>query len=162
MKAAQGNLVTLNINGLQKNLYVRNAETLLYTLRDQLGLMGAKPGCENGDCGTCTILIDGTPINSCHILTVEAVNHQITTIEGLLDQTVQNDFIKNWAIQCGYCTPGYVLNSYALIENCPDADDAVIDEWLESNICRCTGYQEIKEAVKSMLNVRKNKNGSYY
>ncbi|WP_106497340.1 (2Fe-2S)-binding protein [Lentibacillus sp. Marseille-P4043] len=148
-------LVTLTINGHTKELFVRNAETLLYTLRDQLGLMGAKPGCENGDCGTCTILIDGTPINSCHILTVEAVGHQITTIEGLTDSSIQNAFIKNWAIQCGYCTPGYVLNSYALVQNCPDADDETINEWLESNLCRCTGYQEIKEAVKNTLNARK-------
>lgn len=148
--------ITLTINGQSKDVFVRNSETLLFTLREQLGLMGAKPGCENGDCGTCTILVDGTPINSCHLLSVEAVGCQITTIEGLLDKTVPNAFVEHWAIQCGYCTPGYILNSYALIENCPDADDDTIDEWLESNICRCTGYQEIKEAVKNTLNARKH------
>ncbi|MEN1969094.1 (2Fe-2S)-binding protein [Lentibacillus sp. N15] len=159
MNGTQGNLITLHVNGQQKDIYVRNAETLLFTLREQLGLMGAKPGCGNGDCGACTILVDGVPVNSCHVLAVEVTNHQITTIEGLLDQSMQQAFIKNWAIQCGYCTPGYVLNSYALVETFPDADDAMIDEWLESNICRCTGYQEIKETVTNMLHVRQQQNG---
>lgn len=151
-----GQLITLSINGMDKEIFVKNAATLLNTLRDQLGLMGTKPGCENGDCGSCTVLIDGLPINACHILSVEAVNHKITTIEGLTDSTFQNIFVEKWAIQCGYCTPGFVLNSYALMQNCPNADDDVIDEWLDSNICRCTGYQEIKEAVKDTLNARKN------
>lgn len=150
-----GQLIKLMINGISKEVYVRNADTLLHTLREQLGLMGAKPGCENGDCGACTILIDSQPINSCHILTVEALEQNITTIEGLTDATIQNAFIENWAIQCGYCTPGYVLSSYALMQNCPNADDNKIDEWLDSNLCRCTGYQEIKEAVKQTLNARK-------
>lgn len=151
--------IQLNVNGHLKEVFVRNADTLLHTLREKMGLMGAKPGCENGDCGSCTILIDGQPINSCHMLAVEAVGHEVTTIEGLSDTTMQNAFISHWAIQCGYCTPGYILNSYALIQNCPDADDTVIDEWLESNICRCTGYQEIKQAVKDTLNERRSSNG---
>lgn len=147
--------IKLTVNGYPKEIAVRNADTLLYTLREQLGLTGAKPGCENGDCGSCTVLIDDQPINACHILTVEAAAHSITTIEGLTDQTLQNAFVNNWAIQCGYCTPGYILNCYALAENFPNVDDDVIDEWLDSNICRCTGYQEIKEAVKNTLEARK-------
>lgn len=148
-------LITLTVNGSSKEVVVRNAETLLYTLREQLGLMGAKPSCHNGDCGTCTILLDGLPINACHILSVEAIRYKIITIEGLTDSIIQNAFIKHSAIQCGYCTAGFILNSYALIQNKPDATDDEIDEWLDSNICRCTGYQEIKTAVKSVLQVNK-------
>lgn len=151
----KGQVIILTINGYQKEVFVRNADTLLYSLREQLGLTGAKPGCENGDCGACTVLIDGQPINSCHMLSVEAATHKVTTIEGLTDVTMQNAFTKNWAIQCGYCTPGYILNSYALMQNCPNADDTTIDEWLDSNLCRCTGYQEIKATVKNTLRAGK-------
>lgn len=151
-------VVRLTVNGIEKEVYVRNSETLIHTLRHQLGLMGAKPACNNGDCGACTVLIDRMPLNSCHTLTVENKNQNITTIEGLTDTTIQERFIKNWAIQCGYCTPGYILNCYALIETKPNADDATIDEWLDSNICRCTGYEEIKQTVKEMIQM-KNVNG---
>ena len=146
-----GQLINLTVNEQSKEIYVRNSETLLHTLREKLGLMGVKPGCNNGDCGSCTVLVDGIPINACHVLSVEAVESRILTIEGLKDRTFPEEFIKNWAIQCGYCTPGFILNSYALMQNNPGADDVVIDEWLESNICRCTGYQEIKESVKNVL-----------
>jgi len=143
--------ILLTINGINKACLVRNADTLLYTLREQFGLMGAKPGCENGDCGACTVIIAGKPINSCHILSVEAVTSPITTIEGLQDHTVQNAFIKNGAIQCGYCTPGFIMNCHALVDTHPQADDVLMDEWLDSNICRCTGYQEIKETIRSLV-----------
>lgn len=148
--------ISIVVNGIRKEAFVRNADTLLHVLREKFGLTGAKNGCSNGDCGACTILIDGTPINACHILAIEATGHSITTIEGLIDPTVQNVFVDKWAIQCGYCTPGFILNAYALTESNPDADDAVIDEWLDSNICRCTGYQEIKEAVKTVLSMKKS------
>lgn len=146
-------LVTLRINGMAKEVFVRNAETLLETLRNQLGLIGAKPGCGNGDCGSCTVLINDLPINACHILSVEARSYSITTIEGLKDTKVHEAFINNWAIQCGYCTPGFILNCHALIKQHPSADDKTIDEWLDSNICRCTGYQDIKEVVKGLMQV---------
>ncbi len=143
--------ITLTVNGIEKRVYVRNADTLLYVLREKIGLTGSKPGCHDGDCGACTILVDGTPFNACHMLAVEAAGRTITTIEGLTNTVIQEKFIKNWAIQCGYCTPGFVLNCYALMTQHPDADDRVIDEWLDSNICRCTGYQEIKESMKQAL-----------
>lgn len=120
-------------------------------LRGQLGLTGAKPGCENGDCGTCTVLVDGWPVKSCLMLAVEAIGHKITTIEGLKDTPIQKAFIEKWAFQCGYCTPGFIMNCYALSRIHPDASDEIIQEWLQSNLCRCTGYEEIKEAVKSVL-----------
>ncbi|MBO1002371.1 (2Fe-2S)-binding protein [Pseudogracilibacillus auburnensis] len=147
--------ISMTVNGMEKEVFVRNADTLLHILRAQLGLTGAKPGCNNGDCGSCTILMDGKPLNACHMLAVEASNKHITTIEGLTDTTIQDKFIQKWALQCGYCTPGFVLNCYALIENEPNANDVEVDEWLDSNICRCTGYQEIKESVKELLRARR-------
>lgn len=143
--------VTFTVNGIEKSVFIRNGDTLLHTLRSQVGLTGAKPGCHNGDCGSCTVLVDGIPLNSCHLLAVESAGKNITTIEGLTNTTIQENFVKNWALQCGYCTPGFIVNCYALMMTYPNATDAQIDEWLDSNICRCTGYQEIKDTVKSMM-----------
>lgn len=145
--------VIFPVNGVKKNVFVRNGDTLLHVLRKKLGLTGTKAGCLNGDCGACTVLVDGVPLNSCHLLAIEAAGKNITTIEGLANTVVQEEFIKNWAIQCGYCTPGFILNCYALMAENLDADDMVIDEWLDSNICRCTGYQEIKESVKNLVQI---------
>jgi len=143
--------ISLNINGEERSLIIRPADTLLRVLREQAGLTGAKPGCENGDCGACTVLFDGIPVKSCIILAVEAVGHKIITIEGLKGEPIQKAFIDKRGFQCGYCTTGFIMNCYGLIINHPDADDETIEEWLQSNICRCTGYEEIKEAVKSVL-----------
>ncbi|MEH7336418.1 (2Fe-2S)-binding protein [Neobacillus drentensis] len=143
--------ITLNINGENRMITVRSADTLLYTLRAKLGLTGAKPGCLNGDCGACSVNIDGWPMKSCLMLAVEAIGKKVTTIEGLQNTPIQQAFIENFAFQCGYCTPGFIMNCHSLIEQQPDADDETIKEWLESNICRCTGYAEIERAVKSVL-----------
>ncbi len=145
-------IICLQVNGENQKLMVRPADTLLFALREGLGLTGAKPGCENGDCGACTVLVDGWPIKSCLMLAVEAVGHDITTIEGLKNAPIQQEFISRFAFQCGYCTPGFIMNSQGLINIHPDASDEVINEWLQSNICRCTSYQEITEAIKSALN----------
>lgn len=146
--------IILNINGEKQNILVRSADTLLYAIRGKLGLTGAKPGCLNGDCGACTVNIDGRPMKSCLMLAVEADGKKVTTIEGLENTPIQQAFVENFAFQCGYCTPGFIMNCHSLIEQHPDADDNLIKEWLESNICRCTGYAEIEKAVKSVL--RKN------
>ncbi|MBB3868810.1 aerobic-type carbon monoxide dehydrogenase small subunit (CoxS/CutS family) [Parageobacillus toebii NBRC 107807] len=103
------------------------------------------------------LLVDGIPIKSCMMLAIETVGKEITTIEGLRNTPIQRAFIEHFAFQCGYCTPGFIMNAYALTEQHPDADDSTIQEWLESNICRCTSYQEIEEAVKSVL-MEKRKN----
>lgn len=144
------NLV-LDINGEKKTVFVRPYDTLLRVLRDQLGLMGAKCGCENGDCGACTVLIDGLPYKACIILSVEANQHKILTIEGLRGTPIQREFVKKRGFQCGYCTSGFIMNCHSLVTLHPDADDATIEEWLQSNICRCTSYEEIRDAVKSVL-----------
>jgi aerobic carbon-monoxide dehydrogenase small subunit len=134
---------------------VRSADTLLFVLRSKLGLTGAKPGCLNGDCGACTVNVDGWPMKSCLMLAVESVGKKITTIEGLKDTPIQKAFVEDFAFQCGYCTSGFIMNCHSLIEQHPDADDQMIKEWLESNICRCTGYDEIEKAIKSVLEQRK-------
>ncbi|EKN70159.1 (2Fe-2S)-binding protein [Schinkia azotoformans] len=144
-------VLRLHVNGESKDVMVRSADTLLHTLREQLGLSGAKNACENGDCGACTVLVNGEPMHSCLCLTVEAINQPITTIEGLMGSPIEQTFVEKWAIQCGYCTPGFILNCHALATKHPDADDEVIEEWMASNLCRCTGYQEIKDAVKTVL-----------
>lgn len=142
--------IQVQINGQIKTLVVRQAEIFLDTLRNA-GLTGAKPGCKNGDCGSCTILVDNIPIQACQLFSMEVLNKNIMTIEGLVDQTVQKAFEQTWALQCGYCTPGYILNAYALLQHHPNADEKTMKQWLDSNICRCTGYQEIIDAVTLLI-----------
>ena len=145
-------IVTLRVNGLEREVVVRPGDILLDTLRDQLALTGAKPGCLNGDCGACTVLMDGTPVKSCLILTVEAVGHEITTVEGLQNTPIQQAFIEKFAFQCGYCTSGFLMVCHALTQLNPKPLDVDIDHWLESNICRCTSYEEIGTAIRAVLN----------
>lgn len=141
----------LMVNGHAAAVCVKPSDTLLHVLREQLGLTGTKPGCENGDCGACTVLVDDLPVKSCLMLAVEAVGHAITTIEGLKDAPVQAAFVQKWGFQCGYCTSGFLMVCHALALHHPCADDALTETWLQSNLCRCTGYAEIREAVKSIL-----------
>jgi carbon-monoxide dehydrogenase small subunit len=144
-------IVTLRVNGLEREAVARPADILLDTLRDGLGLTGAKPGCLNGDCGTCTVLVDGIPVKSCLVLTAETIGHEITTVEGLKNAPVQQAFIEQFAFQCGYCTSGFLMVCHALSQLNPKPSDAVVDHWLESNICRCTGYEEIGNAIRAVL-----------
>ncbi|MFC7392164.1 (2Fe-2S)-binding protein [Scopulibacillus cellulosilyticus] len=147
--------VKLNVNGQIKKADIRAADTLLDVLRGKYGLTGTKPGCLNGDCGSCTVLIDGCPMKSCIMLGLEAAGKEVVTIEGLMGSPVQRAFIENNAFQCGYCTPGFIMNIEGLIKKHPDAEDPVIEEWLQSNICRCTSYQEIKAAVYDVMGKNK-------
>jgi aerobic-type carbon monoxide dehydrogenase small subunit (CoxS/CutS family) len=151
LKISGKTIITLNINGEDNEVAAKPSDILLHTLRNELGLTGAKPSCENGDCGACTILIDGWPIKSCLILTVEAIGKKIVTVEGLENTPIQKAFVDNWSFQCGYCTSGFLIVCHALANIHPDANDHVIEQWLQSNICRCTGYEEIKDAIKSVL-----------
>lgn len=141
----------LNVNGERRTARARPADVLLYTLREQLGLTGAKPGCENGDCGACTVLVDGVPAKSCLVLTPEVEGKDIRTVEGLRGTPVQRAFVEKWAFQCGYCTSGFLMLTQGLAQMHPDADAERVTEWLRSNICRCTGYQEIRSAVEAVL-----------
>ncbi|HML37661.1 MAG TPA: (2Fe-2S)-binding protein [Bacillota bacterium] len=148
-------IITLDINGEKKDVMVVPSDILLNVLRDQLGLTGAKPGCENGDCGSCTVLVNGWPVKSCLMLAVEAAGQQITTVEGLKNAPIQKAFVENWGFQCGYCTSGFLMVCHALSNIHPDADEYVMEEWLESNICRCTSYEEIRNAVNTILGQKK-------
>jgi len=147
-------IVELNINGESVTVGINPSYTLLHVLREELGLTGTKPGCENGDCGACTVLVDGWPIKSCLMLAAEAIGHQIITVEGLINAPIQKSFVENWGFQCGYCTSGFLMVCHALKNIHPDANDYVIEQWLQSNLCRCTGYGEIKTAVKAVLENR--------
>lgn len=139
------------VNGEKRSAEIRQADLLLDVLRESFGLTGAKPGCRNGDCGTCTVIVNGRPIKSCLILAVEASGKPVVTIEGLQGTDVQKAFVEHFAFQCGYCTPGFIMNIHALKSVHPQADETTIRDWLQSNICRCTGYEEIRQAVASVL-----------
>ncbi len=145
-------VIELDVNNEKKIVTVRPSDVLLDVLREQLGLTGAKPGCKNGDCGTCTVIMDGMPVKSCLVLAIEAMGHKIVTVEGLGGRTpVQEAFVQYNAFQCGYCTSGFLMVCHALAQNKPEAGEYEMEKWLQSNICRCTSYQEIREAVKSVL-----------
>ncbi|WP_312940782.1 2Fe-2S iron-sulfur cluster-binding protein [Oscillibacter sp.] len=144
-------VVSLNINSEIKDVMIAPSDILLETLRNQLGLTGAKPGCENGDCGACTVLVDGWPVKSCLMLTVEAIGKQITTVEGLKNAPIQKAFIEKFGFQCGYCTSGFLMVCHALAAIHPNPPDVLMDDWLQSNICRCTSYEEIGNAVRAIL-----------
>jgi carbon-monoxide dehydrogenase small subunit len=141
--------VSLTVNGEARSAVVRAGDTLLWLLRERLGLQGAKRGCENGDCGACTVLLDGKPVKSCLVLAVEADGQSVTTIEGLRDSPIQRAFGEHNGFQCGFCTAGFVLNAHALLRAHPKPDAQTIRSWLESNLCRCTGYEGIERAVKA-------------
>ena len=143
--------IELLVNNQRYDREVEAAELLLDVLRHKIGLTGAKPGCLNGDCGACTVMVDKRPIKSCLMLAVEAKEKVITTIEGLHHKPIQEAFVTHFAFQCGYCTPGFIMNCQALLETDPNPSDDKIKTWLSSNICRCTGYAEIEKAIKSVI-----------
>ncbi|MFD2443914.1 (2Fe-2S)-binding protein [Bacillus sp. CGMCC 1.16607] len=143
--------IFLEINGEKHQVDIRPADTLLDVLRRELSLTGAKPGCLNGDCGACSVMVNETVYKSCIMLAVEATDAKITTIEGLKNAPIQKAFIDHFAFQCGYCTPGFIMNCQSMLLKNPEPSPAVVQEWLASNICRCTCYQEIEEAVLSVI-----------
>jgi carbon-monoxide dehydrogenase small subunit len=140
------------LNGLDVQVEVPAHETIADLLRDRLGLTGTKVSCDAQVCGTCTVLLDGRPVSGCTVLAVEADGRNVTTIEGVAapDGTlhpIQQAFLDEAALQCGYCTPGMILASLALLRDDPSPSEAQIAEWLSGNICRCTGYVPIVRAV---------------
>jgi aerobic-type carbon monoxide dehydrogenase small subunit (CoxS/CutS family) len=142
--------IALRLNGVDRKLEVED-QTLLIELVRGLGLVGTKLSCDTQVCGACTVLLDGRPVSSCTTLAIEAEGKQVETIEGLADGTklhpLQEAFIDRFAFQCGYCTPGMIVSAKALLEARPDPDAAAVRHWMEGNICRCTGYQTIVDAV---------------
>ncbi|MCK9460473.1 MAG: (2Fe-2S)-binding protein [Proteobacteria bacterium] len=144
-------VIRFRVNGREREILTAPARTLLEVLREDLRLTGTKQGCGEGECGTCTVLLDGAAVNACLVLAVEAAGREVTTIEGLADgpslHPLQRAFVDHGAIQCGFCTPGMILSAKALLDRRPDPTEAEIREALGGNLCRCTGYQKIVEAV---------------
>jgi len=142
----------LTVNGETRDVPFLPHETLLELLRERLGLTGTKHGCELGECGTCTVLVDGKPVLSCLMLGLNAVGHEVETVEGMATggrlHPLQEAFVELGAAQCGYCTPGFLMTGKALLAGNPAPDRACIKEALSGNLCRCTGYLKIYEAVE--------------
>ena len=148
-------MITINVNGEDVDAVVKDNLTLLDFLRDQLCLTGTKKGCEQGECGACTVLLDGKPVNSCCTLAVECGGHKVVTIEGIAQNgqlhPLQKQFIEKWAMQCGYCTPGMIMSAKALLDVNPHPTELEIREAIEGNLCRCTGYAKIVEAIQAAV-----------
>ena len=144
-------IIDVTVNGKQHLLDVEPEERLLDVLRNRLRLTGAKEGCGEGECGACTVVMDGKAVNSCLVLAYQARNSEILTIEGLAARgeadVIQKAFVENGAVQCGYCTPGMILSAKALLSNNPAPSESDIRAAIAGNICRCTGYAQIVEAI---------------
>lgn len=145
--------ITLKVNGETEIVDVPANMTMLVMLREKLGLTGVKNGCTAGECGACTVLMNGEPVNSCMVLAVECNGAEVLTVEGLAQDgkliALQEMLIEKGGVQCGFCTPGMLISAYALLKRIPDPNEAQIREALVGNLCRCTGYVRIVEAVKA-------------
>ena len=146
----------LTINGVARRFLVDPGETLLDALRDSQHLKGTKRGCDEGECGACTVLIDGTPVHSCIFPAMAAAGCEVRTVEGLSGDggalsVLQRAFVEQAAVQCGFCTPGFLMTLTALLEHNPAPSRAEVDEAMAGNICRCTGYSAIRAAVRSVV-----------
>jgi aerobic carbon-monoxide dehydrogenase small subunit len=143
--------VVATINGEEMEFLCEPRQSLLEVLRDTVGLMGSKEGCNNGNCGSCNVILDGVLVNSCLVLAVEVQGQSITTIEGIASteglHPLQQKFIEHAALQCGFCTPGFIVASKALLDQNPDPSEHEVRAWLAGNLCRCTGYDRIVRAV---------------
>ena len=144
--------ISLAVNGERHEAEIWGGESLLTTLRDRLGLPGSKNACEQGECGSCSVLLDGTLVCACLVLAAQADGHDVVTVEGLADggapHAVQEAFADTGAVQCGFCTPGFVVATADLLRRSPEPTDDEIREALAGNLCRCTGYQKILDAVR--------------
>ncbi len=145
--------VDFTVNGENYSIIVDTRETLLDALRNRLGFMGPKEGCGNGNCGSCTVTLDGVIVDSCLVFAVEADGAEVTTVEGVAVEgqlhPVQQAFVENGALQCGFCTPGFIMSAKALLERNPNPSEQEIRLALSGNLCRCTGYDKIVQAVRA-------------
>ena len=145
--------ITLTVNGERREADIWGGESLLYALRERLDVPGSKNACEQGECGSCSVLLDGTLVCSCLVLAAQADGHEVVTVEGLGQDgnlhRVQEAFLDAGAVQCGFCTPGLVVATADLLERIPSPTDDEIREALSGNLCRCTGYQKIFDAVRA-------------
>jgi carbon-monoxide dehydrogenase small subunit len=146
------------INGEEVDFLCEPRQSLLEVLRETLGLTGAKEGCNNGNCGACNVILDDALVNSCLVLAVEINGHNVTTIEGIATprglHPLQEKFIDHAALQCGFCTPGFIVASKALLDQNPNPTESEVRQWLAGNLCRCTGYDRIVRAVLDAAQVQ--------
>ena len=149
--------VSITVNGAEHILELEPRELLVYVLRERLGLTGTNVGCDTSSCGACTVLLDGESVKSCTLLGVQVDGHEITTIEGLATNgtmhPVQEAFHEQHGLQCGYCTPGFIMATVSLLEETPNPTEEEIRHALEGNLCRCTGYHNIVRAVQTAAGV---------
>ena len=149
--------VSITVNGAEHMLELEPRELLVYVLRERLGLTGTNVGCDTSSCGACTVLLDGESVKSCTLLGVQVDGHEITTIEGLATNgtmhPVQEAFHEQHGLQCGYCTPGFIMAAVSLLEETPNPTEEEIRHALEGNLCRCTGYHNIVRAVQAAAGV---------
>jgi len=154
-------LITVIVNNKEYEIAVEPNKTLTQMLREDLELLGTKEGCGTGDCGACIVILDGKPVNSCLVLAVQTNGSEIITIEGLADgeklHPIQQAFVDYGAVQCGFCTPGMILSAKSLLEENPKPTEQEIREAISGNLCRCTGYQKIVEAIKKASEQQINK-----
>ncbi|MDP2899827.1 MAG: (2Fe-2S)-binding protein [Candidatus Bathyarchaeota archaeon] len=145
--------IAINVNGKQQRFDVEPHTLLLNLIRDEMSLTGTKYGCGIGECGACTVLLDGNAVLACMMLAVDADGHRVDTVEGLSDwgklHPIQQAYLDEGAVQCGFCTPGFIMSTKALLDKNPNPNEAEIREYLNGNICRCTGYVNIVKAVQS-------------
>jgi aerobic-type carbon monoxide dehydrogenase small subunit (CoxS/CutS family) len=143
----------LNVNGFDYPVEIEPHRSLLSVVRTELGLPGSKEGCDDSECGACMMLVDGSPVNSCSYLALQAQGHTVVTVEGLSDERglhpLQRQFLEQGGVQCGFCTPGMLISAKALLDRTPDPSDEEIRLALAGNLCRCTGYQGIVRAVRA-------------
>ena len=151
-------LVNATINGEEVEFLCEPRQSLLEVLRETLGFMGSKEGCNNGNCGACNVILDGKLVNSCLVLAVEIEGSSLITIEGIAGQQglhpLQQKFLEHAALQCGFCTPGFIVAAKALLDLNPQPDEAEVRFWLAGNLCRCTGYDKIVRAVLDAAQVK--------
>jgi carbon-monoxide dehydrogenase small subunit len=153
--------ITLKVNGADYRLNIETRRTLLEVLRENLGLTGTKKSCNEGNCGACTVLIDGKPVASCLVLAIDAQGKEILTIEGLSEgeklHPIQEAFLKHGAIQCGFCTPGMVMSAKAFLDENPEPTKIEIRKAISGNLCRCTGYQHIVDSIMAASKIMQKK-----
>jgi carbon-monoxide dehydrogenase small subunit len=151
-------LLRIRVNGEDFEVFIEPWKSLADLLRDELNLTGVKIGCNEGQCGSCTVLIDGKPVKSCLVLAPKVNGKEILTIEGLTKDgglhPLQEAFIKHFAVQCGFCTPGFILAAKGLLDENPDPTEEEVRKWLAGNLCRCTGYVKIIEAILAVAESR--------
>ena len=144
-------LIKFTVNGIEREILAEPRQTLLDALRYDLGLTGAKEGCGNGNCGSCTVLVNGEPVNSCLVFAIEMEDKEITTIEGLAEgnklHPLQQAFMDEGAVQCGFCTPGIILQAKAYLDSNPHPTELEVRQAIAGNLCRCTGYDKIVRAI---------------